>query len=196
MHLKITAFFFKKSTQGTHIHTGKSHFPSTSYLRITQNGNSTVSIYMHKAGPWRKLVLEINTITQCKWSHPLSGRRAIEGEGGNNRKREMEVRWKDRGGFQSQQWLTEIFLPRTVSTHLSYIKAWQMPSRGERGQIKHGSLCLRVRWKTLNNMTGWSQPWDGLRVCWGQTPVRLRQTAGDTRRRPSRAGTGSHTQGE
>lgn len=71
----------------------------------------------------------------------------------------MEVRWGDRGGFQSQQWLMGIFLPRTVNAHLCYIKAWQMYSRGQRGEIKHGSLCLRVSWQTVNGVTGWNRPW-------------------------------------
>lgn len=92
-----------------------------------------------------------------------------EGKEENNRKGEMEVRWRSRGGFQSQQWLVDVFLPSTVSTHLS---------RGQRGKIKHGSMCvcLRVRWKALNGMTGRSRPSDVLLVC-------LTQTAGDTRRR-------------
>lgn len=38
-----------------------------------------------------------------------------------------------------------IFTTNCEHTHLSYIKAWQTPSRGQRGEIKHGSLCLRVR---------------------------------------------------
>lgn len=39
---------------------------------------------------------------------------------------------------------------------------WRERER-EGGKIKHGSLCLRVRWKTQNGMTGRSWPWDVLR---------------------------------
>lgn len=123
----------------------------TSYLTITPKGNSTVSIYMHMLhGPGKRSwccrsiqSLSVNDLI------PWGGGGWREREGGNNRKGEMEVRWGDRGGFQSQQWLMGIFLPRTVNAHLGYIKAWQMRSPWQGGEIKHGSLCLCVRLWTV-----------------------------------------------
>lgn len=132
----------------------------TSYLTITPKGNSTVSIYMHMLhSPGKRSWCCRSIQSPCVNDLiPWGGGGQRGREGGNNRKGEMEVRWGDRGGFQIQQWFMGIFLPQTVNAHLGYIKARQMRSPWQGGEIKHGSLCLRVRWQALNGVTGWSRP--------------------------------------